>query len=63
MMRRDLIGHLIRAGCRLERESDRHSWWHNLERDRRSAVPRHSEIAGPLVQKICRDLHIEPPHP
>jgi hypothetical protein len=29
--------------------------------DRRSAVPRHTEIPNPLARKICRDLGIPMP--
>ena len=36
--------HLTAEGCVLLREGSRHSWWQNPVRNRRSAVPRHSEI-------------------
>jgi mRNA interferase HicA len=48
--RHELISHLRRHGCVLVREGKRHSWWGNLANNRRSAVPRHSEIPDPLAR-------------
>jgi len=56
--RKDLIRHLKQNGCVLIREGRRHSWWGNPANNRRSAVPRHTEIPDPLARKICRDLGI-----
>jgi mRNA interferase HicA len=61
MKRRALIDHLHANGCELLREGARHSWWHNLKLNKRSAVPRHSEIADQLAAKICKDLGISLP--
>ena len=47
MKRRDLLRHLTT-----------HGWWHNPSLNRRSAVPRHSEINDHLAKKICNDLSI-----
>lgn len=58
MKRRDLLRHLTAYGCHLLREGARHSWWHNPSLDKRSAVPRHTEVDDHLVRKICRDLGI-----
>ncbi len=58
MKRRDLIRHMREHGCELLREGGSHSWWHNPEHNKRSAVPRHSEIRDVLVAKICKDLGI-----
>lgn len=58
MKRRELIRHLKDHGCQLLREGGSHSWWHNPSQNRRSAVPRHSEINDHLIQKICKDLGI-----
>ena len=58
MKRRDLIRHLHQHGCELLREGASHSWWHNLKQNKRSAVPRHSEVNENLVIKICKDLGI-----
>jgi len=59
--RRKLLVHLRSHGCRFLREGGRHSWWLNPDQNRRSAVPRHSEIHDHLARKICKDLGIEPP--
>ncbi|MFW0859582.1 MAG: type II toxin-antitoxin system HicA family toxin [Dehalococcoidia bacterium] len=58
MKRRELLRHLRSHGCELLREGSRHSWWHNLKLNKRSAVPRHSEIRETLAKKICKDLGI-----
>jgi len=59
--RRELIRHLTAHGCRLVREGSDHSWWGNPATNRRSAVPRHTEINRFLAKKICRDLGIPDP--
>ncbi|MCL5098355.1 MAG: type II toxin-antitoxin system HicA family toxin [Candidatus Omnitrophica bacterium] len=61
MKRRELVRHLTAEGCVLLREGSRHLWWRKPIRNRRSAVPRHSEIQDVLVRKICRDLEIREP--
>lgn len=61
MKRRDLLQHLTAKGCRELREGGRHSWWHNPERNLRSAIPRHREISDILARKICKDPGVEPP--
>lgn len=60
MKRTQLIKHLISHGCVLVREGRRHSWWSNPNTNRRSSVPRHTEIKDLLARKICRDLGIPP---
>jgi mRNA interferase HicA len=42
------------------REGARHSWWHNPDQNKRSAVPRHTEIRDILTLKICKDLGVPP---
>jgi len=59
MKRNKLLKYLRRHGCELLREGGKHSWWHNPSLNKRSAVPRHSEIKNILVKKICKDLGIE----
>jgi mRNA interferase HicA len=59
--RRDLLRHLSAQGCELLREGGNHSWWHQPELNRRSAIPRHNEINDLLVLKICKDLGIPKP--
>jgi mRNA interferase HicA len=58
MKRLELIAHLRNQGCVFLREGGRHSWWLNPVHNRRSAVPRHSEINDNLARKICKDLGI-----
>jgi mRNA interferase HicA len=61
MKRRDLIRYLEKHGCVLLREGGSHSWWINPDQNRRSAVPRHSEVNDKLIIKICKDLGIPKP--
>ncbi len=61
MKHRELIRHLTAHGCVLVREGSNHSWWGNPANNRRSAVPRHTEINRFLARKICRDLAIPEP--
>jgi mRNA interferase HicA len=58
MKRRELLEHLHNQGCVFIREGSRHSWWQNPAQNKRSSVPRHTEIADQLARKICRDLGI-----
>ncbi len=60
MKRRDLIRYLRSRGCELVREGGNHSWWRNSRLNKRSAVPRHTEIGENLAKKICKDLGIPP---
>ena len=61
MKRRDLIAHLRSSGCVFVREGGNHSIWSNPLNNRRTAVPRHSEIEPGMIRKICRDLGIVEP--
>jgi mRNA interferase HicA len=61
MKRAELVRYLVAHGCEFLREGARHSWWHNPNLNKRSAVPRHSEIRDMLVKKICKDLGIKDP--
>ncbi len=58
MKRRQSLRHLRGNGCELLREGGNHSWWHNPAQNRRSAVPRHTEINDILANKICKDLGV-----
>lgn len=60
MKRVALIKHLQAHDCELLREGSRHSWWQNPALNKRSAVPRNSEISDVLARKICKDLGIPP---
>jgi mRNA interferase HicA len=58
MKRTVLISYLTNRGCILLREGGNHSWWHNPDQNRRSAIPRHNEINDLLARKICKDLGV-----
>jgi mRNA interferase HicA len=58
MKRRNLEDHLKSYGCEFLREGARHSWWWNPEQNKRSSVPRHTEVKDNLEKKICKDLGI-----
>ncbi len=58
MKRVELIRYLNKQGCEQLREGGNHSWWHNPDLNRRSAVPRHKEIPDILCHKICKDLGV-----
>jgi len=58
MKRREFINYLKSYGCELIREGSRHSWWSNPEQNKRSSVPRHTEINNNLAKKICKDLGV-----
>jgi len=60
MKRNKLLQYLRVHGCTLLREGGKHSWWHNPGLNKRSAIPRHSEIKDILAKKICRDLGVAP---
>ncbi len=59
MKRRELISYLQDHGCEIIREGSRHSWWGNPNKNKRSAIPRHSEISDNLARKICKDVGIK----
>lgn len=61
MKRRELVRYLTKQGCELLREGGSHSWWYNPPQNRRSAVPRHSEVNDKLILKVCKDLGIPKP--
>jgi len=58
MKRVKLLKHLREQGCVFIREGGSHSWWENPAQNRRSSVPRHTEINDILARKICKDLGI-----
>lgn len=60
MKRYQLIDHLRRHGCQLEREGSRHSIYRNPATGAQAPVPRHAEIDNRLALKICRQLGIQP---
>jgi mRNA interferase HicA len=58
MKRTELLKHLRDQGCAFIREGGSHSWWGHVALNRRSAIPRHTEINDNLARKICKDLGI-----
>ena len=56
MKRRQLIKHLKKYGAILVREGSRHSIYRIDQK--KTQVPRHSEIVDELARKICKDLDI-----
>ena len=60
MKRRQLLKYLRSHGCELLREGSNHSWWWNPSQNRRTAIPRHSEVVDILAKKICKDLGVPP---
>ena len=58
MKREELLRFMRAHGCALLREGGKHSWWHNVVLNTRSAVPRHNEIKDNLARKICKELGI-----
>jgi mRNA interferase HicA len=59
MKRSELLKYLRAQGCEFIREGSRHSWWWNPSQNKRSSIPRHTEIDDHLARKICKDLGIE----
>ena len=67
------LRHLLDHGCRFVREGGRHSWWENPAANKRSSIPRHTEVNEFLARKaesdetpwlcaaICKDLEIPAP--
>lgn len=58
MKRKQLLKYLQSYGCEFIREGGNHSWWGNPANNKRSSVPRHTEINDDLAKKICKDLGI-----
>lgn len=61
MKRSKLIKYLQDAGCELLREGGRHTVYRNVANRQTAPVPRHREIDGLLVLKICKELGSNPP--
>jgi mRNA interferase HicA len=60
MKRSDFPRYLRSQGCELLREGGSHSWWLNPAQNKRSSMPRRSEIKDILALKICKDLGVKP---
>jgi mRNA interferase HicA len=61
MKRRELIRHIEKTGCYLDREGSRHSIFRNPLNGRCAAVPRHIEIKETVAREICDQLDIPRP--
>jgi mRNA interferase HicA len=62
MKRERFMRHLAEHGCVEMREGGRHTMVANPSTGQMQAVPRHREIKGGLLQKICRGLSVPPPN-
>ncbi|MDP8209136.1 MAG: hypothetical protein P9L92_20910 [Candidatus Electryonea clarkiae] len=60
MKRKKLLQYLHSQNCEQLREGKRHSWWYNPILNKRTAIPRHTEINEILAKKICKDLGVLP---
>jgi mRNA interferase HicA len=60
MKRKERLKYLRSHGCELLREGGKHSWWFNPALNKRSAIPRHSEVKDIVAKKICKDLGVAP---
>lgn len=60
MKRKKLLKYLRDNNCYQLREGSGHSWWYNPDQNKRSAIPRHTEIKDLLANKICKDLGLPP---
>ncbi|MBI3358537.1 MAG: type II toxin-antitoxin system HicA family toxin, partial [Nitrospirae bacterium] len=56
MKRKNLLKYLREQGCEFIREGGNHSWWGNpnQNQNKRSSVPRHSEINEGLARKYAK---------
>ncbi|MHB9050125.1 MAG: type II toxin-antitoxin system HicA family toxin [Pirellulales bacterium] len=61
MKRHDLVRHLERHGCHLDREGANHAVYRNPANGRCAAVPRHREIKETTARTICDQLGIVRP--
>lgn len=60
MKRHELINHLQRQGCCVEREGGRHTIDTNPASGAKAPVPRHAEIDNRLARRICKQLAVAP---
>ena len=61
MKRKELMKHLKKQGCNIDREGGKYSIFINNSTGVEVPVTRHKEIADFTVKKICKDLGVEPP--
>ena len=61
MKRNLLVKHLGEKNCVLYREGSNHSMFRNPENEKKTSVPRHSNIDEYLAFDICKQLGIPKP--
>ena len=61
MKRRDLVRHLEKHGCIVDREGARHTIYWNPAAGIAAAVPRHREIKELVARAICDQLRVPRP--
>jgi mRNA interferase HicA len=62
MKRRDFIKHLENNSCYLFREGSKHSVFQNIKNNKKTTIPRHSNLDKDLVNLICKQLEIPKPY-
>ncbi|MFH2203579.1 MAG: type II toxin-antitoxin system HicA family toxin [Elusimicrobiota bacterium] len=60
MKLRDLLKHLNKHGCELDREGGKYSIYVNSKTEVETPVTRHPEVADFAARKICKALGIPP---
>ncbi len=58
MKRKDLIRHLINAGCHLKRHGSNHDIYENALNGKKAPVPRHNDIKESLCLLIKKQLGV-----
>ena len=58
MKREKLLKYLRQYNCDIFREGKKHTIVINLNNDKVTSVPRHSDINDRLVLSICKDLDV-----
>jgi mRNA interferase HicA len=56
--RYELLGHLRRHGCLLDREGGSHSIYANPANGKKAPVPWHAEIDNRRARKICAQVAV-----
>lgn len=58
MKRRQLLDHLKKHGCELDKPGGNHDKYVNYASGKKTAVPRHNEIDNDLAKEICKQLDV-----
>ncbi|MDD5304434.1 MAG: type II toxin-antitoxin system HicA family toxin [Elusimicrobia bacterium] len=59
MKRREFIRELTKSGCALHRQGKKHEIWLNPANNRRTSVPRHTELRDTLCNEIRAQLGLK----